>query len=235
MVKNHVSIKMVFGYNALRRTTFLSWPRVYLRLPLRRAHQQLQYHNRRKVQCRHLFQHRLIVREQMIKNGKPSSRPNQKFKTQQYEDHEPEWATPSSSEIPEWLQEFRENLVDESVPEPHDSNVSSSDEPSFGAMWTTLNWLERNKISIRCGKYPTKKSIWENQYHSLIMSTWDVLKDTVKHANIMLTLTEPCLNPDFPQEQRNNYEARKRIPTWSNDMEGHAKKCVERPSGPKES
>ena len=33
---------------------------------------------------------------------------------------------------------------------------------------------------IRCGKYSIKKSIWENQHLSLIMYTWDVLKDTVK-------------------------------------------------------
>ena len=36
-----------------------------------------------------------------------------------------------SSEIPEWLQEFRENLVDERVPEHRDSHASSSHEPSF--------------------------------------------------------------------------------------------------------
>ena len=36
-------------------------------------------------------------------------------------------------------------------------------------MWMTSNWLERNKILIRCGKYSTKKLIWENQHHSLII------------------------------------------------------------------
>ena len=29
------------------------------------------------------------------------------------------------------------------------------------------NWLGRNKVLIRCGKYSTKKSIWENQHHFL--------------------------------------------------------------------
>ena len=41
----------------------------------------------------------------------------------------------ASSEIPEWLQEFRENLVDDEVPERRDSHASSSHEisldPSF--------------------------------------------------------------------------------------------------------
>ena len=51
---------------------------------------------------------------------------------------------------------------------------------SHQCMWMTSNWLERNKILIQCGKNSTKWSIWENQHHSLIMYTWDVLKDNVK-------------------------------------------------------
>ena len=38
---------------------------------------------------------------------------------------------PLYSEIPEWLQEFRENLLDERVPEHRDSHASSSDEASL--------------------------------------------------------------------------------------------------------
>ena len=38
---------------------------------------------------------------------------------------------PSSSEIPEWLQEFRENLVDDRVPEHRGSHASSSHEVSL--------------------------------------------------------------------------------------------------------
>ena len=33
---------------------------------------------------------------------------------------------PLYSEIPEWLQEFRENLVDDEIPEHEDSHASSS-------------------------------------------------------------------------------------------------------------
>ena len=51
---------------------------------------------------------------------------------------------------------------------------------SYLCMWMTSNWLERNKTLIRCGKYSIKKSIWENQHLSLIMKTWDALKDHVK-------------------------------------------------------
>ena len=37
---------------------------------------------------------------------------------------------PLCSEIPEWLQEFRENLVDNEIPEHGDSHASSSHEVS---------------------------------------------------------------------------------------------------------
>ena len=36
-----------------------------------------------------------------------------------------------NSDIPEWLQEFRENLVDERVAEHRDSHARSSHEPSL--------------------------------------------------------------------------------------------------------
>ena len=76
-------------------------------------------------------------------------------------------------------------------------------------MWMTSNWLERNKILIRCGKYSIHKLIWENRHLSLVVCAWDVLKDNVKHAKILLTVTEPRSNPDFSQEQQKNYQARK--------------------------
>ena len=46
-----------------------------------------------------------------------------------------EWADTlkerGDSEIPEWLQEFRENLVDDEIPEHGDSHASSSHEVSL--------------------------------------------------------------------------------------------------------
>ena len=38
----------------------------------------------------------------------------------------------------------------------------------------------KKKTLIRFGNYSTKKSVWENQHLSLIMYTWDALKDNVK-------------------------------------------------------
>ena len=42
-----------------------------------------------------------------------------------------ERGVPLYSEIPKWLQEFRENLVDDRVPERRDSHASASHEPSL--------------------------------------------------------------------------------------------------------
>ena len=94
----------------------------------------------------------------------------------------------------------------------------------------TSNWLERNKTLIRCEKYSIKKLTWENQHLSLIMYTWDVLKDNVKQAKILLTITEPCLNHEFPRRELKKlpYSENLRISSWPYEKEGHAKKCVER-------
>ena len=79
-------------------------------------------------------------------------------------------------------------------------------------------------------KVRTKKLIWENQHLSFIIYTWDVLKDNVKYAKILLTITEPCLNHEFPRCELKKLPCWENlcISSWSHDMEGHAKKCVER-------
>ena len=55
-----------------------------------------------------------------IKNPKPNKEKNKI-----------ERGDPLCSDIPEWLQEFRENLVDDRVPERRDSHASSSYELSL--------------------------------------------------------------------------------------------------------
>ena len=55
------------------------------------------------------------------------------------------------------------------------------------------------------------------------LETWAALKDNAKQAKILWTITEPCLNPEFQQEQLKNYHARKicvflRGPTTSRVM-----------------
>ena len=46
----------------------------------------------------------------------------------------------------------------------------------------------------------------------------------------MWTITEPCLKHEFPQGEQKSFQYSEnfRISLWSYDLEGHAKKCVER-------
>ena len=92
------------------------------------------------------------------------------------------------------------------------------------------NWLDRNKTLIRCGTYSTKKSIWENYHLSWIMYTWAALNDNVKWAKILWTITEPCSNREFSAGwvEKLPFPQNLRISSWSYDVAGHAKKCVDR-------
>ena len=54
-----------------------------------------------------------------------------KFQKQKKKEPQKERGDPLYSEIPEWLQEFREILVDDAIPIHGDSHASSSHEVSF--------------------------------------------------------------------------------------------------------
>ena len=58
------------------------------------------------------------------------TKPTKNPKPNKNEDHDLERGDLLNSDIPEWLQEFRENVVDDEVPERRDSHASSSHEPS---------------------------------------------------------------------------------------------------------
>ena len=53
---------------------------------------------------------------------------------------------PLCSDIPEWLQEFRENLVDDRVPEHRDSHASSSHEVSLEPTYTRSEDLGKHSV-----------------------------------------------------------------------------------------
>ena len=59
------------------------------------------------------------------------NKPTKTPKPNEDENYEKERGDPLCSDIPEWLQEFRENLVDDRVPEHRDSHASSSHEVSL--------------------------------------------------------------------------------------------------------
>ena len=59
------------------------------------------------------------------------NRPTKNLKPNKNEIHETERCDPLYSDIPEWLQEFRQNLADDRVAECRDSHASSSHELSL--------------------------------------------------------------------------------------------------------
>ena len=67
----------------------------------------------------------------MIDQGKPEEIQANKSKNQNKKETTIERGNPSDSEIPEWLQEFRENLVDDEIPLQGGSHASSSHEVSL--------------------------------------------------------------------------------------------------------
>ena len=157
-VKNHISFKTVFGYNATQRTSFRSW---FLGFPsstsmtpsrqeidhptsssssstsptmtsstvssdsvIRRARGDLCGTDSYPVSVSSKHAERR-EREHLLTKPTKNPKPNKN------EDHELEMKDLLNSDIPEWLQEFRENLVDDRVPERRDSHASSSHEPSL--------------------------------------------------------------------------------------------------------
>ena len=77
--------------------------------------------------------------------------------------------------------------------------------------------------------------VWENQHHSLTIFIWAALKESVKSARMLWQTTEICSNQGFsgameklPDTRAPGKPDADTVSSCSNDMEGHAKKCVER-------
>ena len=62
------------------------------------------------------------------------------------------------------------------------------------------------------------------------MYTWAALKDNVKQAKILWTITETMFESRISAREleKLSFPQNLRISSWSYDMAGHAKKCVER-------
>ena len=76
----------------------------------------------------------------------PLTKPTKNPKPNKNENHDTERSEPLYSEIPEWLQEFKENLVDDRVPECRDTHASSSREPSLEPMPTRSADLGKHSV-----------------------------------------------------------------------------------------
>ena len=74
------------------------------------------------------------------------TKPTKNPKPNENEDHDQSRGDPCHSEIPEWLREFRENLVDDRVPEHRDSHASSSHESSLEPTHTRSADLSKHNV-----------------------------------------------------------------------------------------
>ena len=98
------------------------------------------------------------------------------------------------------------------------------------------NWLGKCRAFVRHGKFSWKTWTWEKPHHFLTMFIWVALKENARSARILWIVTEVCSNQGFLQDLQKNCQKQmprwnlmpKRYHQWSYDMEGHAKKCVER-------
>ena len=101
---------------------------------------------------------------------------------------------------------------------------------SYLCMWMTSNWLERNKILIRCGKYSTRKvdlgeptSFLDHVYLGCTQRQCEISQDIVDNYR---TMFESRISAGATEKLPCSENLR--ISSRSYDMEGDAKKCVER-------
>ena len=94
------------------------------------------------------------------------------------------------------------------------------------------NWLGRNKTLTQCGKYLWKKWIWASPHHSLTKFIWDALNESAKRAKTLWenyrNMFESGISAGAKEKLPCSGKPDADISSWSYDMEGHAKKCVER-------
>ena len=75
------------------------------------------------------------------------SKPTKSQKTNKKENHDLQRRDPSYSEIPEWVQEFRDNWVDDEIPVHGDSHASSSHEASLEPTFKRRENLGKHSVS----------------------------------------------------------------------------------------
>ena len=182
MVKNHISLKTGFGFLATRRTSFLLWFQA-CQIRLQDLIHQLQGHSQDKEShCSTSSssssssptvsdtknREREDRTESDISPVTVSTTVDQANKNRKTKKKEPkrERGDPlcadsgrARSEIPEWLQEFRENLVDDEIPEHGDSHASSSHEASLEPITKRREDLGKHKVHTQFPKTEIARSV----------------------------------------------------------------------------
>ena len=155
MVNNHISLKTGFGSFAIRRTSFLSWFQAWsssssgsssaFRTPVKQeSHSssssssspssptvgEISVREREDAPDSDISP---VPMSELVddRSGKPEEIQANEIPKTNKKETPMERRNPCDSEIPEWLQEFRENLVDDEIPVQGGSHASSSHEVSL--------------------------------------------------------------------------------------------------------
>ena len=157
MVKKHISLKTGFGFTATRRISFLLWFQACQVRPQDLTH-RLRGHFQDESHC---------STSSSSSSSSPTASEIQTRERQdriesdispvpvsnsvgdrsgQPEDTPIELGNPLYSEIPEWLQEFRENLVDDEIPVHGDSHASTSHEVSLEPIFKRREDLGKHSV-----------------------------------------------------------------------------------------
>ena len=106
--------------NAARRTTYRSLSLVYRQALQAQLHLHLRHQCHRKQQVLHSIPHQQEVRVRVAQYGDASHETAETKNTNKNGDNETVRRNPMR-DLPEWLEELTENLVDESVPAHRDA------------------------------------------------------------------------------------------------------------------
>ena len=172
MVKNHISLKTGFGYPATRRTSFLLWFQACQVRPLdlrstSRTPSRQESHcstssssssssptvtssgnetRERKDRTESDISPVTVSTKVDDRSGRLDDNQANKIQKPNKKEITIEWRNPLNSEIPEWLQEFRENLVDDEIPVHGDSHASSSHEVSLEPIFKRREDLGKHSV-----------------------------------------------------------------------------------------
>ena len=87
------------------------------------------------------------------RSGRPNIDQASKIPKTNKKEQQTDRGDPLVSAIPEWLQEFRENLVDDEIPEHGDSDASSSHEVSLEPTFKRREDLCKHSVYCARRKY----------------------------------------------------------------------------------
>ena len=132
----------------------------------------------------------------------PLTKPTKNPKPNKNEDPDLERSDPLCSDISEWLQEFRENLVDDRVPARRDSHASSSHEPSSEPTPTRSVDLGKHSVETHFPKDRNCEICQEDQNYNGPVQKTHRCAIVVQDLATQWIQSYPCKNKTSQETQR---------------------------------